>query len=56
MIYTLIMSKSEKKDSERQRTPKGHEIPVPTKEEFERNLDKVAKPEKTSRSRRPKKG
>ena len=27
-----------------QKTPKGHEIPVPTKEEFERNLKKVAKP------------
>ena len=38
-----------------QKTPKGHEIPVPTKEEFETNLDKVAKPEKKSPTRRPKK-
>jgi hypothetical protein len=34
------------------KTPKGHEIPVPTREEFERNLDKVAKPLKESPSRR----
>ena len=38
-----------------QKTPKGHEIPVPTKEEFETTLDKVAKPEKKSPVRRPKK-
>jgi hypothetical protein len=29
-----------------QKTPKGYEIPVPTKQEFERNLKKVAKPDK----------
>ena len=45
---------SEKK-SETQTTPKGHEIPVPTREEFETNLDKVAKPVKKSPTRRPKK-
>ena len=38
-----------------QKTPKGHEIPVPTREEFEKNLDKVAKPVKASPTRRPKK-
>ena len=30
-----------------QKTPKGHEIPVPTKEEFERNLKKAAKADKS---------
>ncbi len=40
----------------KQKTPaEGYEIPVPTKEEFERNLDKVAKSKKTSPPRRPKK-
>lgn len=29
---------------EKQKTPKGTEIPVPTREEWERNLRKVAKP------------
>jgi len=38
----------------KQKTPKGHEIPIPTKEEFETALDKVAKPEKKSPTRRPK--
>jgi hypothetical protein len=38
-----------------QKTPKGHEIPVPTKEEFETALDKEAKPVKESPPRRPKK-
>ena len=45
-----------KKSEDKQTTPKGHKIPVPTKEEFERNLDKVVKPEKASPPRRPKKG
>ena len=44
-----------KKKSETQKTPKGHEIPVPTREEFEKNLDKVAKPVIESPPRRPKK-
>ena len=39
-----------------QKTPKGHEIPIPTKEDFEASLDKVAKPVKKSPTRRPKKG
>ena len=34
-----IMTDSKKK----QKTPKGHEIPVPKKEEFEENLKKAAK-------------
>jgi hypothetical protein len=44
-----------KKKSETQKTPKGHEIPVPTKEEFETNLDKAAKQGKKSPTCRPKK-
>jgi hypothetical protein len=43
------------KKMDKQKTPKGHEIPIPTKEEFERNLDKVAKPKKRLTPRRPKK-
>ncbi len=38
-----------------QKTPKGHEIPVPTKGEFERNLDKALKPKPLTPLRRPKK-
>jgi hypothetical protein len=41
-----------------QHTPKGHEIPIPTKEDVFRDLEKVAKPRKrpsTSRVRSPKK-
>ena len=45
-----------KEKSETQKTPKEYEIPVPTKEEFEAALDKVAKPEKKSPTSRPKKG
>lgn len=33
-----------------QKTPKGKEIPIPTREEFVRNLDKVAPPVKRSPS------
>ena len=44
------------KNPETQKTPQDHEIPVPTREEFETNLDKVAKPVKKSPTRRPKKG
>ena len=33
-----------------QKTRKGKEIPIPTREEFVRNLDKVAPPVKRSRS------
>ena len=52
MSYTISMSEKPKT----QKTPKGHEIAVPTREEFETNLDKVAKPVKESPHRRPKKG
>lgn len=45
----------DKKRVDKQLTPKGHEIPVPTREEFEVNLDKAAKPVKKSPARRPKK-
>ena len=48
------MTNNKKKPT--QKTQKGHEIPVPTREEFEKNLDKVAKPVKESPTRRPKKG
>ena len=51
----MNMSDEEKIDSKIQRTPKGHEIPVPTREDFEKNLDKVAKPVKESPTRSPKK-
>ncbi len=33
-----------------QKTPKGKEIPIPTREEFVRNLDKVAPPVRKSPS------
>jgi hypothetical protein len=33
----------EKKVEKKQKTPKGHEIPVPTKEEFLDNLKKATK-------------
>ena len=49
------MVKKKDDHSTTQKTPQGHEIPVPTKEEFETALDKVAKPEKKSPTRRPKK-
>lgn len=35
-------------DKQTQRTPKGAEIPIPTREEFLRNLAKVAPPVKGS--------
>lgn len=40
-----------------QTTPKGFEIPVPSRKDFEDILDAVAKPERPepSRTRRPKK-
>jgi hypothetical protein len=42
---------------ETQKTPRGHEIPVPTEGEFLSNLEKAAKPtpKKPSRPRSPKK-
>ena len=38
----------------KQKTPKGHEIPIPKRSDFEKALDAVAKPKK-SRTRRTKK-
>ena len=49
MVYTYPMERKKK-----QKTPKGHEIPVPTQQEFERNPKKVVKPDK-SLPRSPKK-
>ena len=43
-------------ENQAQKTPKGHEIPVPTLGDFETNLDKVANPVKKSPTRRPKNG
>ena len=37
----MSMSNEEKIDSKTQKTPKEHEIPVPAKEEYETNLDRV---------------
>jgi hypothetical protein len=41
-------------DKPTQKTPKNHEIPVPKRSEFLRNLKKAAKPE-PSRPRSPRK-
>lgn len=41
-------------DQPKQKTPKGHEIPVPTREDFLRDLKKAAKPT-PSTPRRPEK-
>ena len=38
-----------------QKTPKGYEIPVPKRSDFEKVLDAAAKPKKKSRPRRTKK-
>jgi hypothetical protein len=51
MMYTQDMGKNK---SAKQRTPKGHEIPVPEREEVLRDLKKVAKA-KPSTPRRTKK-
>jgi hypothetical protein len=39
MIYTY----SRNTDKRKQKTPKGHEIPVPERDDFLRDLKKVAK-------------
>jgi hypothetical protein len=60
LVFTMIMKNScytiimEEKVKKTQKTPKGHEIPIPTQKEFERNLKKAAKPDK-SHPRSPKK-
>ncbi len=38
-----------------QRTEKGHEIPIPKRDDFMRDLKKVAKVPKSKATRRPKK-
>ena len=50
MEYTPIM-----KDKPTQTTPKGYEIPVPKKRDFDQMLERAAKPVKKSAPRRPKK-
>ena len=43
-------------DEKKQKTLQGHEIPIPSRQEVEDALDKMAKPvKKPSRVRRPKK-
>jgi hypothetical protein len=53
------MDEEPKEPEPTQYTPKGHEIPIPTKEQVFRDLEKVAKPRKPlpasrRRIRRPK--
>jgi len=52
MCYTYLMSGN---GTCKQKTPKGHEIPIPTREDFFQNLEKAAKVDNKSRQRRPKK-
>ena len=40
--YYLFMT--EKKEDKMQKPPKGHEIPIPTKGDFLRDLEKASKP------------
>jgi hypothetical protein len=47
MSYTIYMTEDKKQV---QKTTKGYEIPIPTKEEFERNLKKASKPDKPDKS------
>ena len=44
----------EPKNQPKQDTPKGHTIPVPTREDVLRDLQKVAKPSRAKRESRPK--
>jgi hypothetical protein len=49
------MSRKPKQDDGKQKTPKGHEIPIPKKGEFLRNLRKVSKTDGDSETKsRPK--
>ena len=48
MCYILLRDRDMDIKQPKQKTPKGHEIPIPTKEEFERNLKKVDKTDKSS--------
>ena len=38
------MNDEDEREPQKQRTPKGHEIPVPTRKQVFRDLEKVAKP------------
>lgn len=50
MMYSQSMS-----DEPKQKTPKGHEIPVPERGDFLRDLKKAAKVKPSTRKRPPKK-
>lgn len=53
MCYCLILAR---KKSTKQRTDKGHEIPVPAREDFYKDLERATKPDrKSGSSRRSKK-
>ena len=53
---STIMSDKADGDKSKQKTPKGHEIPIPDKEDFFDNLKKAAKPDlKKESGRRPEK-
>ena len=43
---------NEQDDAPKQTTPKGLEIPIPTREEFLRNMEKVAPPPKPPEAER----
>jgi hypothetical protein len=54
MAYAARMKK-DSREQPTQETPKGHKIPVPTREQVLRDLKKVAKPPSEREGRRPKK-
>jgi hypothetical protein len=49
--YADVMAQDEREST--QRTPKGAEIPVPTREDFMRDMEKVAQPAKQDDEREP---
>ena len=48
------MSEKSKRGEPKQKTPKGHEIPIPKRGEFLRNLRKVSKTDDSETKSRPK--
>jgi hypothetical protein len=46
------MSTRRRKDSDKQKTPKGHEIPIPTRKDFFENLRKASEPEEAPEEER----
>jgi hypothetical protein len=48
------MSEKTKQDNAKQKTPKGHEIPIPKRGEFLRNLRKVSNSDDSETKSRPK--